>query len=169
MQLPRTMKLSLVVLAVIAVAGTVVWKGGLHAPPSFEGPSAGVQGGPLDLNALRGRVVVLNFWATWCAACLHELPELVKFAQTRAKHTCLAVYGVSPEAPDPLQRYTQSHPLPYAVVSDPALLDQFDVEVIPTTVVLDASGKVAGRHVGVIAQRGLERMALPLMENVPSC
>ena len=103
-------------------------------------------------SALRGRVVLINFWATTCAVCVKEMPQLVathaRF-QPQGLHT-LAV-AVRHDPPALVADFAQSRRLPFGVVIDNtgAIADGFaDVRGTPTTFVIDRSGHIATRIEG---------------------
>lgn len=101
---------------------------------------------------LTGRVVLVNFWATSCASCLQEMPDIVSTHarfQSRGFET-LAV-AMSYDAPANVVRYTASKALPFrvAIDHDGSLARGFgDVSVTPTSVLLNRRGEIVERYVG---------------------
>ncbi len=124
-------------------------------------------GTPLDLASLRGRVVAVNFWATWCPPCLRELPELAA-ARQRDGGRCLEVVGVAEESPRDAVLEAAAR-LPYPVVIDPraGLAAAWGVSAYPRTFLLDREGRLARVFEGAIDQAQLERAAAPLLD--PAC
>jgi peroxiredoxin len=105
-----------------------------------------------SLSGLRGRVVLVNFWATSCVSCVKEMPDLMathrKF-KARGYET-LAV-AMSYDPPAYVAQFAQSRQLPFGVVIDNtgAIARGFgDVKITPTTFVLDKQGRIARRYVG---------------------
>jgi peroxiredoxin len=105
-----------------------------------------------SLSGLRGKVVLVNFWATSCVSCVKEMPDLVathrKF-QPRGYET-LAV-AMSYDPPAYVAQFAQSRQLPFGVVIDNtgAIARGFgDVKITPTTFLLDKRGRIARRYVG---------------------
>jgi peroxiredoxin len=102
-----------------------------------------LDGGVTTLGALRGRPVVLNFWATWCPPCVAELGSLQALHDSLAAEG-LAVVLVSPESPATVRRF-----LARRGVTAPAFIEAepvpaaLGVRALPTTVVLDRQGRVA--------------------------
>ena len=112
-----------------------------------------------SLAELKGKVVLLNFWATWCPPCRSEMPELNTFAQKHKEK--VQFYGVNlQEEGDKVQGFLKDNG--YTM---PVLLDQegkaatlYKVRVIPTTVILDEKGNILQRHEGVITAQQLETL-----------
>jgi len=107
------------------------------------------------LAGFRGKPVVLNFWATWCAPCVAELPELDKLAASGAV-TVLAA-SADRRGMDVVGPFLAKHPLPHLTV----LLDQQSdaahaagVVGFPTTLVIDAQGRLRGRLEGPASWSG---------------
>jgi peroxiredoxin len=126
-----------------------------------EGPSAwagrpAVRFEERDLNGnthrssgLEGKVVLLDFWATWCAPCRVELP-LVDSLYREFADRGLAVFGVNDESPDLARVFAEDHDLSFPTLSDTAglLLDGYEVRNIPTTIIIGRDGKVSAYLMG---------------------
>ncbi len=115
-------------------------------------------GETISLDALRGKVVVLNFWASWCPPCVSELPVLSEFART---HPDLAVIGISMDnvTPEKLRVTAQRLGISYPVVqADARTQSLYGVTTLPTTVVVGPSGEVWQVRVGTVSESWLERM-----------
>ena len=109
-----------------------------------------LDGAPLSLSAYRGRVVLLDFWATWCAPCKVSLPFYAALDRDlRAKG--LTVIAVNTDEDDaPVRRFLRETPLSCTVARDPRgqVADDMGVSMIPTTLLLDREGKVRLRKQG---------------------
>ena len=95
-----------------------------------------------DLAPLRGRAVLINFWATWCAPCKEEMPTLQTLAELEGER--LAVLAVNVREPLPrVQRYAQSAGLTFPILPDPRgeITRAWDMKVFPTTVLVDGRGR----------------------------
>ncbi len=120
---------------------------GLTDPLSFK--LTKLDGSKLDLATLRGKVVVFNFWATWCGPCLTEMP-LVEKTMNKYKDDAEVVFlAVSTDedrelVPPHLKQYKVNLPVAYA----DSLNDFFAVTSIPTTIILDRKGELAFRMAG---------------------
>jgi thiol-disulfide isomerase/thioredoxin len=126
------------------------WPAGQATPPLRVGD---VEGRPWDLAAQRGKVVVVNFWAAWCAPCVEELPVLGALATREATRGKVAVVGVNfKENADTIARFTAGHPLPYPVLRDRdgAAFKAWTLGVMPTTVLVDRNGRARWRSAGQI-------------------
>jgi thiol-disulfide isomerase/thioredoxin len=110
---------------------------------------ATLDGQPWDLASLRGKIVVVNFWATWCGPCVDELPVLGSLAERAG----VAVVGVNYKEPlDSIERFTRAHPLPYPVLRDRTgdAFKRWTPGVMPTTILVDRAGRARWRTVGEI-------------------
>ncbi len=115
-----------------------------------------LDGRKLPLSSLRGQVVLLNFWATWCPPCNEEMPDLVKVARAyEAKGVVFLAANLEDpeEAREAVPFWLQSHAevRPFVVYAGPDVGDLYRVEALPTTYVLDRSGKVAHFARGQVA------------------
>lgn len=115
----------------------------------FEQPS----GGELVLAQFRGRPLVLNFWATWCAPCIREMPALDEF-QRRYRPQGWQVLGLAVDSPAPVREFLVRRPVSFSIGLagfDGAALSRKlgnPQGQLPFTAVFDASGKVRHRKLG---------------------
>ncbi|MBS0412830.1 MAG: TlpA family protein disulfide reductase [Proteobacteria bacterium] len=115
------------------------WPAGQVVPPLA---ATDLNGRPWDLAALRGRAVLINFWATWCAPCKEEMPTLQTLADLEGER--LAVLAVNVREPLPrVRRYVQSSGLSLTVLPDPKgeITRAWGTTVFPSTVLVDARGQ----------------------------
>lgn len=126
--------------------------------PTFvlDGPS----GEHLDLQTLHGQRVVINFWATWCPPCRDEIPA---FSAFHAAHPEVALYGVSVDegvSGKGLALKAEQLGITYPVLHDARsdVANSFRVQAIPTTVVINADGRIAAAHQGPLSQARLEAL-----------
>ena len=104
-----------------------------------------LDGRSFKLNALAGHVVVLNFWATWCAPCQRELPRLDALNAQIASNGGRVIAVSIDQEPDNVRRFTRVKKvtMPVAVDGPDGLARELDLQHVPLTLVLDRSGKVA--------------------------
>jgi len=110
--------------------------------PSFSAKT--LKGDTLDPAAQTGKVVLLDFWATWCGPCRDSIPALQRLHEKYGGRGLL-VFGVSNEDPDPVRRFVADNKMTYAVAAAPSLdtaLEKYQVEGIPTSVLIDKQGRV---------------------------
>ena len=112
---------------------------------------ADASGRPVKLSELRGKVVLLNFWATWCAPCADEIPWFIEF-QKAYKNAGLATLGVSLDEDgwSAVKPYIDAHKIDYQVMVDKDDVAQlFGATSLPTTFIIDRSGRIAATQVGI--------------------
>jgi peroxiredoxin len=146
---PRHIILS---LAVLAVAGVVAYAAlfTTNAAPGVTFTS--LEGEQVSTADLRGRVVLVNFWATDCAVCVKEMPRMVttynKYRQQGFEFIAVAMRY---DPPNYVINYTEKNALPFRVALDPMgnLAKAFgDVKLTPTTIVIDKRGNIVTRILG---------------------
>lgn len=111
---------------------------------------ASVEGRPESLAAFRGKIVLLNMWATWCPPCRAEIPALERYAREN-KGRGIVVVGVDQgENPGTVARFARAAGMTYPILLDPRqrYWKYYDVTAIPTTVVIDRSGKPVKAYFG---------------------
>ncbi|MET0028349.1 MAG: TlpA disulfide reductase family protein [Candidatus Thiodiazotropha sp.] len=121
------------------------------------------------LNQWRGKVVLLNFWASWCSPCLSEIRHLVNYQKTYADRG-IQVIGLGIDEARRLKNVQRSLQINYPVLvagseSGRSLLQAWGNEtgMIPYTVVFGKDGRVAGAHRGVFDDQVFDEMVLPLL------
>jgi thiol-disulfide isomerase/thioredoxin len=125
-----------------------------------------VEGRVLRLSDYKGKVVLLNFWATWCAPCRAEMPDLVKW-QREYKSKGLQVIGITypPEELTEAREFIKSIKVNYPVaLGDEQTKAMFDEgETLPVTVVIDKKGMIREVIRGIIFPEEFERKVKPLL------
>ena len=119
-----------------------------RATPELSLP--GLDGTPWTLAAQRGRVVALNFWASWCEPCRAEMPSLAALAQRHERDGLVVVAVNHKEGVGTIRAYTERVPvdLPILRDADGRAARAFDARVFPTTVLVGRDGRAAFSVVG---------------------
>lgn len=120
--------------------------------PSYA--AATLDGDTLQLDALRGRVVLLNVWATWCAPCIEEMPALQRLHEQLAPRglsvVAVSVDVVSPRTDADVLSFIDQFGLTFTVLRDASgrIEDAFGVAGLPTTFVIDRNGRIQRKVLG---------------------
>ena len=115
--------------------------------PKWPTPSLrldSIDGQPWDLTALRGKVAVLNFWATWCEPCLSEMPQLSALARRYEHEESLVVLGINHgEGEAAILRFTKGKSLGFPILRDPdgSAFRAWQGKVLPTTILVGRDGR----------------------------
>jgi thiol-disulfide isomerase/thioredoxin len=124
------------------------------------------EGGELVFAQLRGRPLVVNFWATWCPPCIHELPELDRFEKA-FRPQGWQVVGIAVDGPTPVREFLARRPLGFptglAGLEGADLARQLGNTAggLPFTVLLDAAGRITQRKLGATNYDELASWATP--------
>jgi len=114
-------------------------------------PSAASVAGPaLDLAAQRGKVVYLDFWASWCVPCKKSFPWMEQMQQ-KYRDRGLKIIAVNlDENPADADRFLKRFPVSFEIVRDPQgeLAERYRIEGMPSALLFDANGRVVERHIG---------------------
>jgi cytochrome c biogenesis protein CcmG/thiol:disulfide interchange protein DsbE len=152
------------VVVVFAVGGVALFRARPAAElgrpaPSFELPVVESPPERIALGQLRGRRAVVNFWASWCAPCREEAPELARAARRFSEE--IAFLGVNIlDGREEALRYTDRYDIPYESARDTraVVAKRFGVNGAPETFFLDERGNVVGKHIGAFRSGQLEEL-----------
>jgi cytochrome c biogenesis protein CcmG/thiol:disulfide interchange protein DsbE len=159
-------KLAVLAVAAVIVTQLLVQRASPPVPTGGDAPPLALPdlaGKTVDLARFRGKVVAVNFWASWCPPCRDEIPEL---AQVWADHRgrCFELLGVAAEsAREDVERLAPEIPYPVLLDERAEALSAWRVPGYPRTFVLDVEGKVRRVFEGAIAKRELEEAIRPLL------
>ncbi|MES1925796.1 TlpA disulfide reductase family protein [Salinisphaera sp. T31B1] len=160
-------------LLTVAVAGVL---GAYHlaGPDKPMRPAftlADLSGSPRSISDFDGRVVVLNFWASWCAPCRKEIPMLVA-AQNQWREQGLSVVGVAIDSREAAKAFAERYEINYPVLADATegarIQDRYTrtgapAGVLPFTAIIDRHGRVVARIAGAITHQQLADRIEPLL------
>jgi len=159
------MSIAFSALATFSAAAAAAPAVGDAAPPLRV---AELNGSPFDLEAERGKVVIVNFWATWCTPCRQEMPALDAFYR-QYHDRGVELIGVSADRPhdrDDVQKVMQPFAYPAAVLTDARKNGFGRPGVLPVTYVIDASGVVRAKLTPdkvTVTEQTLSDSVLPLL------
>jgi cytochrome c biogenesis protein CcmG, thiol:disulfide interchange protein DsbE len=148
--------------------GLVIWfgfgagrRGGSEIPPTVPRVNAiapdiqlqSLDGQPVKISEMRGRVLLVNFWATWCSPCRQEMP-LLQAAADRYGEQLVVLAVNNDEAPETVAKYVGEANLRFPVLLDPGgkAARLYRVQGFPTSVFIDPQGVIRYRHAGLLNQ-----------------
>ena len=155
MQAKWKVPLSLGGLGVLLLAGWLAWSALARSPVAPDLNYKLLDGATLRASQLRGKVVLVNFWATSCTTCVGEMPKMVKtYDRFAPKGFELVAVSMSYDQPDFVRHFASAGPdgaLPFPVAFDAGghIAQAFgDVRLTPTSFLIDKSGHIVKRYVG---------------------
>jgi thiol-disulfide isomerase/thioredoxin len=150
----------IIMLCVMPVAAVAQEK---HAPPLAL---RSLDGQTVRLSDYRGKVVMLNFWATWCPPCRAEMPELVRL-QREYRRRGLQIVGVTvpPLKRREMRRFVRSIKINYPILyGTRATGKMFETgETLPVTIIIDREGNVRDKIIGILEPEEFEQKVKPLL------
>jgi len=135
-----------------------------EAAPDFT--LTGMNGVSIKLSDYRGKVVLLNFWATWCGPCKAEIPWFIEFEKLY-KDRGFATLGVSMDEDgwQAVQPFVKQRAINYPVMIGNDRVAQLygGIDSLPSTFLIDRQGKIASVHLGLVSRRDYEAEILKLI------
>ena len=132
--------------------------------PEFSLPD--LEGNKIELSSMKGKVLILDFWATWCPPCKEEVPHLVRL-QSKFRDQGLQIVGLSLDqgGAGKVKPFAEEYGVNYTmlIADDETAKAYGGVAMIPTTFVVDRSGIVVKRFVGYTTPEAFEEAILPLL------
>jgi thiol-disulfide isomerase/thioredoxin len=167
-----TLVRTLAIVSAIVLIAAAIFNFGFREKPKellrFEPPKArrtrsddgmnfsarGLDGRKIELSEYRGHPVIVDFWATWCGPCRHQIPELVALYKRYNKSSGLVIIGVScdliqGDGLSAVAPFVAEFKINYPIaIADEALTDSLGVEALPTTFFVGPDGTIISRIVG---------------------
>jgi len=151
----------LAVLTMIATWAAACASAREEATPAPEFSLQDLQGNSLSLSSYKGKVLILNFWATWCPPCRREIPDFIE-AYKDLKAKGLEILGVSVDdlSAEALRDWTQKAGMnyPVALATQKIIQDYEPGEFIPATIVIDRRGRIRYRRSSLMDKETLLRL-----------
>ena len=124
-----------------------------------------LDGKPNSLINYTGKIVVLNFWGTFCTPCLKEVPEFVATQQQYADKGVVVVGAAMDKNDDAaVKAFAKKYFINYPVVIAPnSMTNGYGVVVAPATFIIDKNGLIAFKHVGALSRKDLAKQLAPLL------
>jgi thiol-disulfide isomerase/thioredoxin len=131
------------------------------ASPIFSLPD--ISGNTVKLDEYLGKVVVLNFWATWCAPCKEEMPILDQYGLEHPYSVVILGIAVG-DSEESVRSYIEEMNISYPILIDKTGVvgSVYHVVGYPTTYLLDAKGIIRGKYIGLMTPRILQQNLIPL-------
>jgi len=138
-----------------------------HHPFAPEFSLRALTGEPLSLSSYRGKVVLLDFWATWCDPCREETPNFVEL-QNNYRDQGLQIIGISmDDGPEPVREFYQQFHMNYPVVMGSAKVGELygGVLGLPIAYVIARDGRIQAKHIGATDRSVFEREVRNLLQS----
>jgi peroxiredoxin len=122
-------------------------------PRAPEFSLKGLDGTTVSLADMRGKVVFINFWATWCPPCREEIPDFVEFySQNKSRGVEIVGLSVDRLSPEDLRAFVLKNKMSYpvALATQKIIRDYQPGPYIPTTIVIDKQGRIRDKQVGSV-------------------
>lgn len=152
-------KNALIILAVLALVGALVLTL-TRQPAAPQVAFTTLDGRQISLDSLRGKVVLVNFWATSCPGCVQEMPKLAEtYRKFQSRGLVLLAVAMSYDPPEYVRNYTRQRGLPFTVALDgngEAARAFNQVQLTPTTFLIDKQGHIIQQTVGELDFQSLD-------------
>ena len=126
-----------------------------------------LEGGKLDLQSLKGKVVLIDFWATWCVPCISEIPMFNDLAkQYKAQGFEMVAVSLDDEGAAKVKPFLKQHPMNYTqTIGDQSLAGMFKVNdsALPVAVLIDKQGRIRFTHKGITERAVFEEQIKQLL------
>ena len=155
--------LSLGILAVVLTFNFLIARVNDQAAPEFT--LIALDGTEVTLRDFEGKVLFLNFWATWCSPCRQEIPGFLEIYD-KYKYEGMEILGVSldRQGPDVIKPFAEKMKITYplAMANNEIMQAYQPGQYIPATIIIDREGNIQNKHVGYMDKTQVEKMFLEL-------
>jgi thiol-disulfide isomerase/thioredoxin len=152
----------LLVAAVIVIASVLILRSDVGAPPAVRGASAPAfalselrmtdseASSTIELSSHLGRVVLINFWATWCEPCEREMPAMERLYQALAGEQFELIAVAIDDNEDDVRAFQNRYQLTFPIVLDPTqvVYGEYQTMGVPESLLVDREGRIVERYVG---------------------
>ncbi|KAF3997174.1 TlpA family protein disulfide reductase [Glaciimonas immobilis] len=148
----KSLWIKLGIAVVVVATGLFFALSFAHKNPAPDVSFTNLQGEKISLKSLRGKVVMVNFWATSCTTCVGEMPKMIAtYDKYKAQGLDFVAVAMSYDPPNYVVNFVKTRALPFQVALDTneKIANAFgDVKLTPTTFVIDKQGNIIKRYVG---------------------
>lgn len=131
--------------------------------PLFKGPTT--DGKTFDLAEWKGKVVLVNFWATWCGPCRIEIPDLIKLQEKYGPQGFTVIGLSNDDSMETVRPFLKANGINYPVMmASPELMRQYGARSLPSSLLIDREGKVVWAMAGVSREQSTESIIAPEIE-----
>ena len=120
-----------------------------------------INGKRLSMRELKGQPVIVTFWATSCAACIKEIPDLIRLYKKYSHHGLEIIAVATPNnRPDHVLEFSKEYNLPYRVALDvdAKIIQAFgNVRITPNNFLIDTNGKIIKQHIGILNMAKIDK------------
>jgi cytochrome c-type biogenesis protein len=139
------------------------------AEPAPDVALTTTDGKPLKLSELRGQVVLLNFWATWCVPCRSEIPSLSAMQRDLGGRGFKVLGVTTYDSADLVRDYQKEVKQDYTVaLGDEGVANKYAVGTLPTTFIIDRQGRIRHKVIGERSRAQFEALITPLLDEPPA-
>ena len=161
------MKLAVAVVAALCLAAPLAAQKSETKPAKFGFTFKDAAGKKVALSSFKGKVIILDFWATWCVPCKAEIPGFIEL-QKKYGEKGLQVVGLSVDDSQSMaKKYVDEMKMNYPVLlaeGKEDILRAYDpINSIPVSVIIDRQGRIVARHIGIATMDVFEREIAPLL------
>ena len=155
-------RMMMAALVILSVTACTYGQAGSKAP---DFSITALDGSTVSLEEIKGNVIFINFWATWCPPCRQEIPGFIELYE-KYKADGMMILGVSLDrsGPDVVKEFMQEYGISYPMaMATKEFYEAYEPgQYIPTTFVIDRQGNIKDKHVGYMSKEMMEKLFLEL-------